>query len=69
MFRFAEEKMYSFYLVGVSKNVRVHELARRFCLYLPIAAHSVDLGHAELQNWNKGKALRSYNALVRFMPL
>ena len=68
MFRFAEEKNVFFYLVGVSKNVRVHELARRFCLYLPIVAHSVDLGHAELQNWNKGKALRSNNALLRFLP-
>ena len=58
-----------FYLVGVSKNVRVHELARRFCLYLLIVAHSVDLGHAELQHLNiKGKALRSNSALLRFMP-
>ena len=56
-----------FHLVSVSKNVRVHELARRFCLYLPIVAHSVDLGHAELQNWNKGKALRSNSALMRLL--
>ena len=56
-----------FHLVSVSKNERVHELARRFCLYLPIVAHSVDLGHAELQNLNKGKALRSNSALLRLL--